>query len=158
MDMSVTGVLSAYAYQNTLARTGSASQALSQGMAVGQSQAAQAATLLSSAGTVDPASALSGGSSSSALVSLAYGASASSGNGPEAVQAMLASLGGGTSALLAPSTDGLPVSAAALTPASATAALVRYAYDQSQDPKAAEQQAITAGQQALLSSGLNLLG
>jgi hypothetical protein len=155
MDVNAVGALSAYTYQTALTQTGSASQALTQALASGQSQAAQTGALLASAGSLDPASLLAGGSSSQALTSLAYSASAASGNGPEAIQAMLASLGGGTSGLL-PTADSLPVSAAALTPG-ATQALVRYAYDQSQDPQTAEQLAITAGQQALLSQGLNLL-
>lgn len=156
MDMSVSGALSTYAYQNTLTQTGSASQALTQAMAAGQSQAAEAGALLASAGQVDPISALSGGSNSQTLVSLAYSSSAASGNGPEAVQAMLATLGGGASALL-PTSDGLPVSTAALSPTT-TEALARYAYDQSQNPAHTAAQAAAAGQQSLLSSGLNLLG
>ena len=156
MDVNAVGALGAYAYQTTLAQGGSASQALTQALAAGQSQAAQTGALLASAGSLDSTSLLAGGSNSQALTSLAYSASAASGNGPEAIQAMLASLGGGTSGLL-PTADSLPVSAAALTPG-ATEALVRYAYDQSSNPQAAEQQAIAAGQQALLSTGLNLLG
>ena len=155
MDVNAVGALSAYTYQTALTQTGSASQALTQALASGQSQAAQTGALLASAGSLDPASLLAGGSNSQALTSLAFAASAASGNGPEAIQAMLASLGGGTSGLL-PTADSLPVSAAALTPG-ATQALIRYAYDQSQDPQTAEQLAISAGQQALMSQGLNLL-
>ncbi|HEY3401104.1 MAG TPA: hypothetical protein VGK03_10775 [Geothrix sp.] len=154
MDMNVAGALSAYTYQSTLAQTGSASQALTQALATSQSQVGQASALLAGAGSLDGATALAGGSGVQALASLAYSASAASGNGPEALQAMLATLGGGTSALSSTS-DSLPLSAAILSP-STTEALVRYAYDQSQNPKNAEQLAITAGQQALLTSGLNL--
>ena len=154
MDVNVAGALSAYTYQSTLAQTGSASQALTQGLAAGQAQVAQANALLASAGSLDATTALAGGSGIQALASLAYSASAASGNGPEALQAMLASLGGGTSAFSATS-DSVPMSTAVLSPSTAEA-LVRYAYDQSQNPKHAEQLAITAGQQALLTSGLNL--
>lgn len=149
--MNVTSALSAYAYQSTLTQTGSASQALTQALVAGQSQVAQTGALL---GSVDPLTALSG-SDNQGLLSLAYGSAASSGNGPGAIQAMLTTLSGGTSALL-PSTDGLPVSAAALAP-STTAALVRYAYDQSQNPSTFAQQAATVAQQSVLTSGLNLL-
>lgn len=154
MDMNVAGALSAYTYQSTLAQTGSASQALTQALATSQSQVGQASALLAGAGSLDGAAALAGGSGAQALASLAYSASAASGNGPEALQAMLATLGGGTSGQSS-TTDSLPLSTAILSP-STTEALVRYAYDQSQNPKNAEQLAITAGQQALLTSGLNL--
>ena len=40
MDVNAAGALSAYAYQTTLAQTGSASQALAKGMSAAQSQAA----------------------------------------------------------------------------------------------------------------------
>ena len=150
--MNVTSALSAYAYQSTLTQTGSASQALTQALVAGQSQVAQTGVLL---GSVDPLTALSG-SDNQGLLSLAYGSAASSGNGPGAIQATLATLNGGTTSALLPSTDGLPVSAAALAP-STTAALVRYAYDQSQNPSAFAQQIATAAQQSVLTSGLNLL-
>ncbi len=155
MDVSATSALSLFAYQSTLSQTGSKAQAVTQALAAGQSQAAETGSLLASVGTVDPITALSGGSVSSALTSMAYANSASSGNGPEAVQAMLAALGGGTSALL-PSTDGLPVSAAALSPG-ATAAMSRYAYDQSQNPSATVQQALASARQSLEQTNLNLL-
>lgn len=155
MDIRATGALSSYAYQSSLAQTGSADRALIQALTMGQSQAADAGALVASAGLVDPLSALAGGSNSQALTTLAYGASEALGNGPQALRAMLASLGGGGSAF-APSSDGLPVSAAAISPG-ATQALLRYAYDQSQDPEGAAKQAALSAQQSLLSSGLNLL-
>ena len=155
MEISAMGALSSYAYQSSLAQTGNASQALIQALASGRSQAANAGALVSSAGFVDPISALAGGSNSQALTSFAYGASADSGNGPQALRAMLASLGGGVSAF-APSSDGLPVSAAAISPG-ATQALLRYAYDQSQDPEAAVKQAVLSAQQFVSTSALNLL-
>ncbi len=155
MDINATSALSLFAYQNTLSQTGSKSEAVTQALAAGQSQAAETAGLLASIGTVDPIAALSGGSASEALTSMAYAHSAASGNGPEAIQAMLAALGGGASALL-PSTDGLPVSAAALSPG-ASAAMVRYAYDQSQNPAATAQQALASTRQSLEQTTLNLL-
>jgi hypothetical protein len=155
MDMSVTGALSAYAYQSTLTQTGSTSQALTQALASSQSQVADARTLLASAGPVDPLAALAGSANGQALTALVDAASASSGDSPGSVQAMLASLGGGTSALI-PTSDGLPVSAVMLSP-STTEALVRYAYDQSQNPDSLANKTDLLGQQALLASGLNLL-
>ena len=155
MDVNATGALSSYAYQSALSKTGSSSQALIQALAAGQSQAADVGSLLASVGSVDPIAALSGGSNSQALTSLAYNASASLGNGASAVQAMLATLTGGSSALFSGS-DGLPVSAAALSPGN-TEALLRYTYDQSQDPKTSAKQAAASAQQALLTSGLDLL-
>jgi hypothetical protein len=155
MDMNVAGALSAYAYQSTLTQTGNASQALRQGLAASQSQAASTSTLLASAGSIDPMAALAGGSGVQALASLAYTSSAASGNGTQAVQAMLASLGSSSTALFA-SSDKMPLSAAAIAPG-ATEALARYAYDQSADPKTSAQQAAAAAKQALLSTGLDLL-
>ena len=54
--------------------------------------------------------------------------------------------------------DGLPVSAAALTPG-ATEAMVRYAYDQSQNTSSNStvQQAVASAQQSLQQTSLNLL-
>ena len=156
MDMNVSGTLSTYAYQNTLARTGNPAQALTSALAANQSQAADTSALLASAGSVDPASALAGDAGNQALASLAYDAAAASGNGPAAVQAMLSSLGGSSASSLLPSPDNLPVSAAALSPG-VTEALARYTYDQSQNPNAVAAQSVTSGQQALLSTGLNLL-
>ena len=155
MDMNVAGALSAYAYQSTLTQTGSASQALGRGLAASQSQAAETTTLLASAGAVDPMATLAGGSGVQALASLAYSTSAASGNGVGAVQSLLASLGGGTSAFTSTS-DKLPASTTALSPG-ATEALARYAYDQSADPKTSAHQAAAAAKQALLTSGLDLL-
>jgi hypothetical protein len=156
MDVNLSGALGALAYQTTLNQTGSPSQALLQSLAAGQSQAAEAGSLIASVGPTDPQAGLAGGAGSQALASFAYGTSATAGKGPEAVQALLATLGGTTAPALLPSSDNLPVSAAALSP-STTAALVRYAYDQSQTPAAATQQAIASGQQTLLNTGLNLL-
>jgi hypothetical protein len=148
MDVNGIGALSAYAYQTTLNQTGSSSQALSQAMTVGQAQAAETSGLLASVGPVDPLAALGGGTTGPGLAGLAYASSAASGHGPDAIQAVLAALGGGSSALFTGS-DSLPVSAAALSP-STTQALVRYAYDQSQNPD-------KALQQAQLGTGLNFL-
>lgn len=156
MDMNVSGTLSTYAYQTTLAKTGNPAQALTSALASNQSQAAETSALLASAGSVDPTSVLAGDAGNEALASLAYAASASTGNGPAAVQAMLASLGGSSVSSLLPSPSTLPVSPAALTPGT-TEALARYAYDQSQNPNAVAAQSVASGQQALLSSGLNLL-
>ncbi len=116
MDVNGLGALSAYAYQTTLDRTGSRSQALGQAMTLGQAQAAETSDLLASVGPVD-------------------------------ALAALPALGGPPA--LFPGTDNLPVSAAALAP-SATQALVRYAYDQSQNPD-------RALQQAQLGTGLDFL-
>lgn len=155
MDLNVSSALTAYAYQSTLTQTGSKSQALSQALAASQSQVASATDLLTGATSTDALSALAGSSGTQALTSLSYATAAQSGNGADAVQALLASLNGGVSALL-PSSDGMPASATLLSP-STTAALVRYAYDQSQNPANTVAQIAASGQQALLSSGLNLL-
>jgi hypothetical protein len=155
MSLNGVGALSSYAFQNTFAQTGSASQALTQALTATQSQAADTSALLASVSSFDPLAALSGGSNAQALVSLAYSASAATGNGPEAVQAMLASLGGGASVFTSPSSN-LPGSEAALSP-DTTQALARYAYDQSRDPASAAREAATAAQQSLLTSALNLL-
>ncbi|WP_306591047.1 hypothetical protein [Geothrix sp. 21YS21S-4] len=154
MDVSASNSLTAYAYQSTLSQGGNSGQALTQALASGRSQAAQASSLVASAGPSDATSALAGASGSQALASYAYSSADAAGNGPEAVQSLLSSLGGGTSALL--STDGLPVSAEAIS-ASSTEAQARYAYDQSQNPSATAAQAAAAGQQTQLASGLNLL-
>ena len=131
MDVNAAGALSAYAYQTTLAQTGSASQALAKGMSAAQSQAADTSALLSSAGASDPALA------------------------DAAVQSMLASMSSSSSVLFA-SSDKSPLSAAALNPGAAEA-LARYAYDQSADPKTGAQLAAAAAKQALQSTGLDLL-
>lgn len=176
MDVSGIGALSSYTYQSTLTQTGSTGQALAQAMAASQSEVANATSLLSGAGSMDSLFALAGASGSQALgplATLAYGASGASGapgaspspgEGPTAVQniqAMLASLAGGSPGLFSSastpsSSDSLPVSAAALSPAT-TEALVRYAYDQSQNPTNTAAQAAASGQRTQQSSGLNLL-
>jgi hypothetical protein len=156
MDMNVSSALTAYAYQSTLTQTGSRSQALSQALAAGQSQVASATNLLDGAGSTDALAALAGNSGAPALTALSYATAAQSGTGADAVQALLASLNGGVSALL-PAADSMPTSAPLLSP-STTEALVRYAYDQSQNPANTTAQIAASGQQALLSSGLSLLG
>jgi len=155
MDLNVAGALSSYAYQSALAKTGNKGQALAQAMAVSQSQSSDASLLLASTGSVDPMSALLGGSTSEALNSLSYSMSAASGNGSQAIQALLASPGSSASSLFS-GTDSLPLSAAVLSPAS-TQALVRYAYDQSQNSSATVEQAIASSQQAIQGSVMNLL-
>lgn len=155
MDINAISALSAYTYQSALTQSGSPAQALNQALPVAQSQAATVGGLLASAGSVDPLAALAGGADAQALGSLAYAASAASGNGPEALQALLASLGGSSAALLSPST-GQPSSTASLSP-SVAEALARYAYDQSQNPAHTVAQTAAAGQQVLLASTLNLL-
>jgi hypothetical protein len=161
MNVNAIGALSAYTYQNTLAQTGSASQALSQALAASQSQADDMSSLLSSVGSVDPLTALSGSSGMESLSALTYASSAASGNGSDALQAMLGTRSP-TSSLssLFSGTDGLSMSAALLSP-STTEALVRYTYDQSQNHTASAAQtaaqAIASGQQTLMTSTLNLL-
>jgi hypothetical protein len=155
MDITAMSALNTYAYQNAYAQTGNGSQALVQALTSNQSQMAQMGQILASASPIDPIASLAGSSGSQALVSLAYSTSASAGNGPGAVQSMLASLSGGTSALL-PTSDSLPLSTAILSP-STTQALVRYAYDQSQNQTTTAAQAAASGQQALAASGWNLL-
>ncbi|MFZ1375311.1 MAG: hypothetical protein WAS25_01795 [Geothrix sp.] len=155
MSVNPISALSSYAYQSALGQTGSTSQAMSKGLAMVQSQVAEARTLLSNAGSTDPLAALAGSSSRSALASLTYAASASAGNGSSAVQDLLSSLSGGqgkASSAVSP----LPWSVAMLSPSSAQA-LVRYAYDQSQNPNHTAAQTAAAGQQSQLASGLNLL-
>ncbi len=155
MDMNVSSALTAYAYQSTLTQTGSQSQALSQALAASQSQVASATALLSGSTSMEPLSALAGSSGTQALTSLSYATAAPSGTGADAVQALLASLNGGVSALL-PASGGMPASAALLSP-STTSALARYAYDQSQNPTHTAAQSAASGQQALMASGLTLL-
>ncbi|NWJ41611.1 MAG: hypothetical protein HXX12_11640 [Geothrix sp.] len=155
MSVNAISALSSYAYQSALSQTGSSSQAMSQGLAMVQSQVAEASSLFSNSGATDPLAALSGSSSLPALSSLTYSASAASGNGSSAVQDLLSSLSGSQGS--APSAvTALPWSVALLSPSSAQA-LVRYAYDQSQNPSHTAAQAAAAGQQTLLASGLNLL-
>ena len=153
MDVNAAGALSAYAYQSTLAQTGSATQALAKGAAVAQSQAADTSALLSNAGAVDPSLAGVGGLQS--LASLAYSAGAATGNGTAAVQSLLASLGSSSTALFA-SSDKSPLSTAALMPGAAEA-LARYAYDQTADPRTSAQLSAATAKQAQQTSGLDLL-
>jgi hypothetical protein len=159
MDINAMSALTAYSYQNTLAQTGSRSQAVVQALATSQAQVAQMGSMFTSAqSAADPLAALAslaGGASSQALMGLSYGTQASAGNGTSAVQSLLSSLNGGVSALL-PSSSGFPASAAFLS-ASTTAALARYAYDQSQNPSSFATQAASSGQQSLLASGWNML-
>ena len=155
MDMNVSSALTAYAYRSALTQTGSPSQALSQALAASQSQVATATALLTGAGSADAFTGLAGSSGSQALTALSYATAAPLGTGADAVQALLASLNGGVSSLL-PASGGMPASAALLSP-STTSALVRYAYDQSQNPTHTAAQSAASGQQALVTSGLNLL-
>lgn len=156
MDVNVAGALTAYTYQSTLAQTGSASQALTQALAASQSELNATSTMLDNGSSVNAFASLAGGSGSQALTSLAYATAAGSGNGADAIKSLLSSLNGGVSALL-PSSEGMPASAALLSP-STTSALARYAYDQSKNATATVAQAAASGQQALLASGLNLMG
>jgi hypothetical protein len=155
MDVNVAGALTAYTYQSTLAQTGSASQALTQALAASRSELNATSTLLDNGPSVDAFASLAGSTGSQALTSLAYSTAAASGNGADAIKSLLSSLNGGVSALL-PTSEGMPASAALLSPSTASA-LVRYAYDQSQNPANTAAKAAASGQQALLSSGLNLL-
>lgn len=156
MAVNAIGALSAYAYQNTLAQTGSASQALSQALAASKAQADQVSSLFGNASSTDSFLAQTG---NSGLAALTYSASAASGTGADAIQALLGSQTSNPSSLFTNS-DGQPSSAAMLSP-SAAAALARYTYDQSQNHTASSAQtaaqAIASGQQSLLASGLNLL-
>jgi len=156
MSVNAINALSSYAYQSALGQTGSSSQAMSKGLAMVQSQVAEASALLSNAASTEPLAVLSGSPSLPALSSLTYSASAAAGNGSSAVQDLLSSFSGSQGS--APSAvAALPWSVAMLSPSSAQA-LVRYAYDQSQNPNHTAAQAAAAGQQSLLASGLNLLG
>lgn len=130
MDVNGLGGLVAYTYQKALSQTGSPDQALSQALSASQAQIDDLSSLFSSTGSEDSQTALQ------ALL------------GSSSPTASLSSLFS--------SPDGLSVSASVLAP-DATAALVRYTYDQSQNPTASLSQALASGQQALLSSGLNLL-
>lgn len=159
MNVNAIGALSAYTYQNTLAQTGSSNQALSQALAATQSQAGDMTSLLSSLGATDPFATLNASSSLEALSALTYSASAASGQGPSAVLAQLRTQSSSATSLFS-GTDGLSLSAAVMSP-SATEALVRYTYDQSQNHTASAattaSQAIASGQQSLMASTLNLL-
>jgi hypothetical protein len=165
MNVNATGALSSYTYQSTLAQTGSASQALSQALAASQSQVDQASSIFGSTGQGDALSALAASSGLSALSSLTYSAASASGSSSDALQALLGS-SSSTSSLssLFDTSGGQSMSVAMLSPSSAEA-LVRYAYDQSNNKSSSTApattptitQLIASGQQTLLSSGLNLL-
>jgi len=156
MDISAMSALTGFSYQNTLKQTGSGSQALTQALAASQSQINQMSTLLSpKTATTDAFATLAGASGLEAMAGLSYTTAAATGNGTSAIQSLLGSQNPGISALL-PSADSMPQSATLLTP-STTAALARYAYDQSQNPASYATQAVTAGQQSLMASGWNLL-
>ncbi len=159
MNVNAIGALSAYTYQNTLAQTGSTNQALSQALAASQSQSNDMGSLLSSLGGTDPLATASASSGLEALSGLTYSASAASGQGASAVLAQLGSKSSSASSLFS-GTDGLSISTAVMSP-SATEALVRYTYDQSQNHTASSaataSQAIASGQQSLMASTLNLL-
>lgn len=157
MDVNGLGGLVAYTYQKALTQTGSADQALNQALSASQAQVNDLNSLFSSAGSADPLAALSSASGLGELNALSYSTASPLGQDSAALQALLGSSSPTASlSSLFSGTDGLPVSASVLAP-DATAALVRYAYDQSQNPTASLNQALASGQQALLSSGLNLL-
>jgi len=157
MSVNAIGALSAYTYQSTLAQTGSSNQALSQALAASQSQASDMSSLLSSLGATDPFATLSASSGLEAMSGLTY--SAAAGKGASAVLAQLGTQSSSAASIFSGS-DGLSVSAAVMSP-SATEALVRYTYDQSQNHTASSaataSQAIASGQQTLFASTLNLL-
>jgi len=159
MSVNAIGALSAYTYQSTLAQTGSSNQALSQALAASQSQASDMSSLLSSLGATDPFATLSASSGLEAMSGLTYSASAAAGKGASAVLAQLGTQSSSAASIFSGS-DGLSVSAAVMSP-SATEALVRYTYDQSQNHTASSaataSQAIASGQQTLFASTLNLL-
>lgn len=158
MNVNAIGALSAYTYQNTLAQTGSSSQAMSQALAVSQSQADDMSSVLSSLGSMDSQTALSGSSGIEALSALTYSAT---GKGPDALQALLGSSSpANNGSSLFSNSDAMPMSAAVMSPGT-MAALVRYTYDQSQNHTSSApqttSQAVTSAQQALMASSLNLL-
>ena len=170
MNVNAVGALSSYTYQSTLAQTGSAGQALSQALAASKAQVDQASSIFGNTGQGDALTALT---ASSGLSALSYSASAASGSTSDVLQALLgtsSSSSASTSSLssLFSTSGGQSVSAAMLSP-DATAALARYTYNQSQtsaSPTATTSsssatptitQLIASGQQALLSSTLNLL-
>jgi hypothetical protein len=156
MDVNAAGALSAYAYQSALSQTGNASQALSQALAASQAQVAQTSSLFTGVGPIDPMATLAGGAESQSQASLYFGASSATGNASGTVQGLLSSLLGGSNSALFSGSDSLPSSAALLT-GGALESLVRYAYDQSQNPTASSQQLAASAQQTALTSGLNLL-
>ncbi|MBI1751158.1 MAG: hypothetical protein HY014_12615 [Acidobacteria bacterium] len=157
MNVNGLGALSAYTYQSALTQTGSANQALSQALSASQAQINDLSALFSSTGSEDPLAGLSGASGLSGLNALSYSTASSLGQDSAALQALLGSTSPTASlSSLFSASDGLSVSASVLAP-DATAALVRYTYDQSQNHSASLGQALASGQQTLLSSGLNLL-
>jgi len=133
MDVNALGAFGSYAYQSILSQTGNANQAYSQALSAGSSQAAS--RTFQAPPRVDPVdamAALDGGTPDQAST-----ASANAPAMPSAPQALLnAFLGSNTSAFSA--SDSLPSSALALSPANSEA-LIRYAYDQSQNPNAVSQ-------------------
>lgn len=156
MDISAMSALTGYSYQSALKLTGNRSQALTQALAASQSQINQMGTLLSpKTATTDAFTTLAVSSGQEAMAGLSYLTAAATGNGTSAIQSLLGSLNPGVSSLL-PSAGSMPQSATLLAP-STTAALARYAYDQSQNPASYTTQAVTAGQQSLMASGWNLL-
>jgi hypothetical protein len=165
MNVNATGALTSYTYQNILSQTGSTSQALSQALAASQSQIDQASSLFGSTDQADPLTTLAASSGLSALSSLTYSAVAASGNGSDALQAMLGT-SSSTSSLSAlfTTSSGQSTSVAKLSP-SAAEALVRYTYEQGQNKSGSTApattptitQLIASGQQTLMASGLNLL-
>jgi len=157
MNVNGLGGLVAYTDQKALSQTGSADQALSQALSASQAQISDLSSLFSSTGSEDSLAALSGASALSSLNALSYSTASSSGQDPTTLLTLLGSSSPTASlSSLFSGADGLPVSASVLAP-DATAALVRYTYDQSQNSAASLSQALASGQQALLSSGLNLL-
>lgn len=155
MGVDVIGALSSYSYQSALSQTGSPNKALAQGLAAVQAQVAQAGSLFSSGGSMDPLTALAGSAGQPALASLTTTVGSAAGSGASPVQDLLSAFGGSQDSASS-AVSALPWSVAMLSPASAQA-LVRYAYDQSQNPSHTAAQAAAAGQQPLLASGLNLL-
>jgi hypothetical protein len=163
MNVNGIGALSSYTYQSTLAQSGSASQALSQALAASQSQVDDLSSLFNNSGQ---GASLGASSGLTALSSLTYSATTASGNGTDALQALLGS-NATTSTLstLFTTTGGQSLSVAMLSP-NAAEALVRYTYDQSQSQSQSQSassntqttaQLIASGKQTLLTSGLNLL-
>jgi hypothetical protein len=156
MDISSIGAFRTYRYLTTLAQGGDRNQALLQALAAGQPQAAEVADVLDSATdgksrAVSPLASLAslaGQAGGEALGALAYTASAATGQGPEALASLLATLGGGNTSLLFPS---------AALPLPAATALAAYGYGQSENPQQALAQLTATGRKALLATGLDLL-
>ena len=157
LDMNAAGAISAYTYQSALSRTGSADQALTHALATSQSLvAASSALFATQIGPINPMPALSGDATGQASTALPFASLAPPGNGNDHRAQVLNALLGSTNSALFSSTGNLPVSAAVLSPAS-TEALVRYAYDQGQNPSTSTNALIASAQQSRLSAGLNLL-